>query len=355
MEALVETILANLPVGLLVLKADGTIVEASSCTCDILGCPEKGFVGKNWGDIFIAKSENVEFSGVVLDAIQKETPTIKAVTPYRLPDGEKKYLSVISSVLREEKKLSEIVIIIEDLTELNHMHLREKAILEENHKLATQRADSLIAFARSVAHQIRNPVMAIGGLSRIMERMMNEKAREPLEAIKDEAHKLETMVKSVAEYSAISLEKIVPINLWLTIEEAKHRIANHPAILEKNIQWQADCPDINIKADRDFMTLALSEIFLNSAEFGGPDTTVSICAKEEYPHIIITISDSGPGFTQEGLKLAFDPFFTTKTVGTGMGLPRTKRIINEHQGSISIANQSNGGAQVVVSLPVEPY
>jgi len=355
MEKIAETILANLPVGLLIIGSDGKIIEASPSACHILGCPIEGFVGNSWGDIFLSQPNNLEFSEVVLDAIQKETPKIERVTPYFAPDGTKKYLSVISSAQRENKKITAIVVLFEDLTELHHMHDREKSILAQNHKLATLRAESLVLFARSVAHQIRNPIMAIAGFSRLLERKVDDSTREPLEAIKDETRKLETMVRAVAEYSSITLNKVAPINLWVLIEEAKHLIANHPAIKDQSIEWETECPDMNIKVDRDLLALALSELLLNSAEFAGERAIVKVCAKDEDRNVVITVTDSGSGFTPDGLKMAFDPFFTTKAVGAGMGLTRAKRIVNEHQGDVSIENMPGNGSQVTITLPKEPF
>ncbi len=355
MEQLVETILKNLPVGLLIIDADGKIVEANPAACHILGCPKETFAGNTWGEIFMSREDNLEFSGVVFDAIQKEVPKIERLTLYRSPDGTDKYLSVISSVQRENRKIKAIVVLIEDLTELNHMHSREKSILEQNHRLATLRAESLISFARSVSHQIRNPIMAIAGFSRLLERKADKESRAPLEAIKIETMKLETMVRAVAEFSAISLGKIVPVNLWVIIEEAKRRIEDHPAVRGQDIQWKTECPDMNIKVDHGLMAQALSELFLNGAEFAGPGSLIKVCAREEGQNVLLTVTDSGKGFTPEGLTMAYDPFFTTKTVGAGMGLTRAKRIVNEHQGSIEIQNMPDNGGRVTLTLPVEPF
>ncbi len=355
MEKIAETILNNLPVGLMIIEANGNIIEASPSACQILGCPMEGFVGHNWGDLFLSQGDNLEFSEVVLEVIQKETSRIERITPYYLPDGEKKYLSVISSALREKKKISGIVVLFEDLTELYRMHAREKKILEQNHKLATLRAESLILFARSVAHQIRNPITTIAGFSRLLERRADDASREPLAAIKEETHKLETIVRSVSEYSAIVLGPITPVNLWVIIEEAKQSIINHPAILNQGIEWEIECPDMSIKVDHDLMSQVLSELLINGAEFSGPGARLKLCAKEEGQDIIITVTDSGPGFTPEGLKMAFDPFFTTKPVGAGMGLTRAKRIVNEHQGNITIENVPGNGGRVIITLPIKPF
>lgn len=347
-----DVILANLPVGLLVIGGDGLIIEANPASCEILGCPAHGFVGNRWGDIFLAQEENLKFTEVVLDAIQKETPKIERITPYHGPDGSKKYLSVISSAQRENGKITAIIVLIEDLTELRDLHEREKQILAQNHRLAAERAEGLIHFARSVAHQIRNPIMSIAGFARLLERKADESMQEPLEAIQDETGKLETMVRSVAEFSAISVQTIAPVNLWVIIEEAKHHIQHHPAVEGQPIVWKTDCPDMNIKADKELMAKALSELMLNSAEFGGAGVEITVCANEVNGLTLVTVADTGPGFSDTGLEMAMDPFYTTKPVGAGMGLTRAKRIVTEHMGDMDIGNTDDGGAMVRMTLPI---
>jgi PAS domain S-box-containing protein len=352
MQQLVEAILVNLPVGLIIIGSDGRIIEANRAACHILGCSLDEFKGGTWGELFLSHGDNPEFAEVVTDAIQNETRKVERVTPYQLPDGKRKFLSVISAALHDKGRMSSIVVLIEDMTELAVMHQREKDILAQNHRLATDRAKSLIAFARSVAHQIRNPIMSIAGFTRLLKRKANDDARESLDAIAEETLKLEGMVRSVAEYSAIAVARIAQVNLWVVIEEAKRHIENHPAFIGQDIRWKTDCPDMNLRVDRDLMVQALAELLLNSAEFAGVKAEITVCAKESEGAVTITVTDSGPGFTSEGLDLAFDPFYTTKTVGAGMGLTRARRIVGEHQGTIAIANTDDGHARITIYLPV---
>lgn len=72
---------------------------------------------------------------------------------------------------------------------------------------------------------------------------------------------------------------------------------------------------------------------------------------EAMPVIFIEVSDSGEGIPEENLKSLFDPFFTTKMTGTGMGLPITLRIIEEHKGSIKVRSQIGKGTTFIITLP----
>ena len=67
-----------------------------------------------------------------------------------------------------------------------------------------------------------------------------------------------------------------------------------------------------------------------------------------------TVSDYGSGFPPEIMARVFEPYVTTKARGTGLGLAIVKKIIDEHQGRISIRNRSQGGAEVSIRLPLAP-
>ncbi len=69
------------------------------------------------------------------------------------------------------------------------------------------------------------------------------------------------------------------------------------------------------------------------------------------PAIFIEITDTGEGISEENLKSLFDPFFTTKMTGTGMGLPITMRIIEEHGGSVKVKSQPGKGTSFIITLP----
>ena len=71
--------------------------------------------------------------------------------------------------------------------------------------------------------------------------------------------------------------------------------------------------------------------------------------------IQISISDSGKGIDEDLIESVFEPFFTTKPKGTGLGLPITKRLIEQHNGVIRITNNDAGGTTFIITLPVKHF
>jgi signal transduction histidine kinase len=96
-------------------------------------------------------------------------------------------------------------------------------------------------------------------------------------------------------------------------------------------------------------------LLLNAAEAmqGGGTLTLKTLYEENSNSLHIMISDSGKGIDDKAMARIFQPFFTTKAKGTGLGLAITKRLIEQHDGSISVRNNPEGGATFRIVLPVK--
>ena len=108
-----------------------------------------------------------------------------------------------------------------------------------------------------------------------------------------------------------------------------------------------------IKADTTAMRQVLHNLFKNAAEAAEsdpqPETHIQILVHETT--ISLTVTNNGKSFTPQMLQNAFEPYVTDKPAGTGLGLPVVKKIIEEHGGHISIANQIPSGANISITLP----
>jgi len=69
------------------------------------------------------------------------------------------------------------------------------------------------------------------------------------------------------------------------------------------------------------------------------------------PALRLVLSDNGPGLSSEARKKLFQPFFTTKIQGTGLGLAITRRIVEAHQGVITVGDNSHRGTEIFITLP----
>lgn len=108
-----------------------------------------------------------------------------------------------------------------------------------------------------------------------------------------------------------------------------------------------------LKADTTALRQVLHNLFKNAAEAAEEDDNprVHIQLTQENGKICLSVANNGKSFSQQMLQNAFEPYATDKATGTGLGLPVVKKIVEEHNGQISIANQKPTGAIVTVSFP----
>lgn len=210
----------------------------------------------------------------------------------------------------------------------------------------------------SIAHDLKNPMIAIGGFAHRLERLIDgEKARLYVETIKREARRLEEIVggilsfsrKQMICYDSCQLPEVID-TLLLNEEQALAQ-----ANIQVAVKIEAGLPVIFGDAVR------LSQLFANLIQNAvqampkGGELTLRLKTVRLHGDraVQIDVEDSGDGIPEEVLASIFKPFFTTRTEGTGLGLAICARIVEQHQGKIKALNSPTGGAIFRVTLPVQ--
>ena len=99
------------------------------------------------------------------------------------------------------------------------------------------------------------------------------------------------------------------------------------------------------------MRQILLNVVLNAVQACGDRGEVILRGERRGERAVLSVRDSGPGFSPEALANALTPFYTTRSDGTGLGLAITHRIVEQHGGSIRLANRPEGGGLVEIELP----
>lgn len=353
---ILRSILDSLPVGLMVIDPEGEVININRAASEILGYPLDAFEGKGWGDLFFDDEKNIDFNQIIIDIIQERKVNLKRGVSYVRSDGKILQLSITGSFLREDEEIAGIVVLINDVTELHKAHKREKIVLEEKSALHHERAESIKNLAEAVAHQIRNPVTAIGGFSM---RMLNQLDQDDpnrgyLGAILDGTKRLEDVVTAVGHYTKLLQIEPKKVAISEVLQKAQVGLSPKEAELSRKIKWTVQSEPIEVIIDPGLFTHALNELFLNALEFCREDEVgIEVCVFEDANWVNVEIKDSGTGISEKDRPYIFDPFFTTKAVGVGMGLCRVKRIISEHKGVIMVESSPGKGTEVRIRLPQE--
>ena len=312
------------------------------------------FEGKGWGDLFLEDLRNLAFNQVIVDVIREKKVNLHRRVSYVQPGGETLQLSIRGSFLREDDAIAGIVLILHDVSELTRLHNREKKVLREKHRLERERAEGLTRLALAIAHQIRNPVMSIGGFAMRILKKMNENVTITayLENILSDAGRLEEIVKVVSDYTRIQTAAPVRVFLAEIFEKEMVRFREKAAELSKTVTVSLQLTVSEFEVDPALFSRAIYEVLSNALEFSKSEgCVVKIFVMADQNGLLVEIIDDGIGISEKDMPYVFDPFFTSKAVGVGMGLCHVRRIIGEHGGNIRIDSVPGKGARVIIRLP----
>jgi hypothetical protein len=208
--------------------------------------------------------------------------------------------------------------------------------------------------AATVAHDIRNPLVAIGGFARALlaKTPADDAHTEPLKIIIEEVNRLEGIVTRVlddarpAEPGAVQAVQVNRI-----LEEALKLLENElqGAGVSVTLSLDPGLPAVPAETDRIFeMVLNLARNAIQAMPGGGSFLLTTLPAGE---HVEIRFTDTGPGVPEEIRERIFAPFFTTKPSGSGLGLTIVSQVVHEHGGSIELESTVGAGSTFIVKLP----
>lgn len=232
-----------------------------------------------------------------------------------------------------------------------------RVTIERQEKLA-----SLGVFAAGIAHEIRNPLTAIKvrlfSLKQIQK--PNASEREDVEVIESEINRLETIVREFLQFARPAEPDLEDVPVRKVFGEIEQLLAREFA--QRGIALEIQPPNGgSVRVDSNKFKQVLVNLIQNAGEAinGRGKVTIRYSAEIRPLHgqkravSVVTISDTGSGFSSENQKRIFDPFFTTKEKGTGLGLPIAARIIDKHGGAIECETAPGRGATFRILLPRE--
>ena len=225
-----------------------------------------------------------------------------------------------------------------------------------------RRADrlaSLGTLTAGLAHEIRNPLVAIKTFTQLLpERLEDEEFRSHfLNIANGEVDRISSLVNKLLDFARPSDPKLEfeDVNgildgmiLLVSMESKKKRLQ-----VTKNFS-----PDLlPIRIDGEQIKQVFLNILLNAIDATSEDGRISVSTRSFVkpggaPYVQIEFSDNGKGIPKEYLEEIFNPFFTTKDKGSGLGLSISNQIVQDHNGYIVVESELNQGASFFVNLPV---
>lgn len=235
---------------------------------------------------------------------------------------------------------------------LKHSEARIQEL--HRHLLRSERLAALGELSSQVAHEIRNPLTAIGGFARSILRAMpaDDRNKQYMEIIVAETERLERILTEQLCFAKLSppVFKIDDINKVLT--ETANLLSE--GIASKNarvvLDLADDLPGLHIDADK--IKQVFINILQNALESIGDGGRIEISSKRAGGAAEIRVANDGPPIPQDMLERLFVPFATTKAGGSGLGLAIAYEIVYEHGGAINAVSSEGTGTAFLITLPL---
>ena len=395
-EAFYHSLVENLPQNILRKDLSERFTFANQLFCNMLGKPLEEIIGKTDFDFFPPQlAEKFQRD----DRYVMETgETFETIEENQAPNGEKIYVNVVKTPIYDANgKIIGIQGIFWDITErkrfeerLQQAHdelARSEQALRKSHEdlksaqlqlIQAEKMESIGTLAAGVAHEVKNPLaIMLMGVTFLTKRLGNtdESVVMVLKEIRDAIERADSITRGLLDFSASRQLAVKPEDLNSLVEETlrlvRHELAQNRIVIEKH--WGDALPLVAV--DKNQIQQVFVNIFMNAihAMSNGGTLRVRTYAKQltETSHfegsrkadhfwvgetaVMAEVEDTGGGIPEEHLARIYDPFFTTKPtgVGTGLGLPVSRKIIELHGGTIDIRNMRAGGVRVTIMFKAQ--
>jgi PAS domain S-box-containing protein len=343
-----EEIFDTLREGIIVIDNALRIQVANPAALRLFGMPEDAVgqpIGKffrqvDWSELLrLPASEWGRFSRQEIEIFYPER---RFLSFYLLPAPEPPNLG------NEDQLLA--TLIFHDITE--RCQDNEKAV-------ETQRVTAITQLAAGVAHELGNPLNALGIRLQILKRKLksddNEKiveaTRQFVEIADQELSRLDAIVKNFLSAVRPTQLELTPVNIQELLVSAAQFL--EPELKAKDISITLDFPDFvpAISGDAGQLTQAFFNLIKNAMQAmpNGGKLIVSCRVDDVYVHL--RFADNGKGLTREELSRLLEAYYTTKPGGHGLGLLIVDRIVRSHGGDLAIDGKPGEGAAFTISLP----
>lgn len=226
----------------------------------------------------------------------------------------------------------------------------------------TQRAERLaemVQLTGGLAHEIKNPLSTIQlNLQLLQEDLPSEsvvgsRVHARLRTVRQEASRLREILDDFLRYAGRMTLECEPTDLNRLVEEVADFFMPQAAVNRVQLRVAPSQEPVVAEIDPRLIKQAVLNLLLNATQAMTDGGELIVGLRSEPGFARIEVTDTGPGIAEEIRARLFEAYFTTKKSGTGLGLPMTKRIADEHGGSIAVASEIGRGSVFALRLPLK--
>lgn len=342
-----ESVIANMISGIIVLGRDDTIVLMNKAAEYILGISADKAIGVKYDRL----KQPLPFEPLVFDSIYKGEHVRDEIVLYY---PEEKMVDIhIIPLKQETPNNAGLVIVLHDITAIR--------------KLERMRSE----FVANVSHELKTPIAAVKGFAEtLLSGSVEDQAtfQSFLQIIYDESERLNRLIGDILELSKIESKReplhLAPIQLDSFLQSIVEMMT--PQAERKHIQLAFEAPhDVYIEGDEDRLRQVFINLLSNGINYTPEHGTVRMQLTmtsegdvTEYDRVIVTVTDTGIGIPKKDLPRIFERFYRVDKArsrgsgGTGLGLSIVKHLVELHHGTIQVDSELGYGSTFTVELPV---
>jgi PAS domain S-box-containing protein len=385
-EAFYHSLVESLPQHIIRKDVNERFTFANQKFCQLLGKPLDQIIGRTDFDFYpadLASKYQTDDRYVIKTGRLFETVEVN-----QSPGGEKRFVNVIKSPIHDSKgRVMGIQGIFWDITE----RIRSEEDLRRAHEdlrkshaelkaaqlqlIQAGKMESIGTLAAGVAHEVKNPLATMTMGLNYLEKNMGQEGdttKMVLSEMREAIGRADKITRGLLDFAASRHLDVRPEDLNQILDRTlvllRHEMNKQR--IELVTELEPNLPHVAIEKNQ--IQQVFVNVFMNAIHAMSNGGTLRVrtfkqrvaqTARDEGSRssiqmfvgdtvVVTEIEDSGPGIPEENLAKIFDPFFTTKPtgVGTGLGLPVTKKIIELHGGTIDITNRKQGGVRVTIAL-----
>jgi len=269
---------------------------------------------------------------------------LKSAAWKRMSAGQKWTLDVLCQQMLAVMKCAELV----KCGSTEH----EELVEARGRLLNSQKLLSLGDMAAMLAHDIRNPLLSIGGYAARLKAHLDgdSDGLAYVNSMLGCVQRVERLMDGMVRFINDSVVELRPEDMNDIVEEAvrvfEDTVVEHGIELVKDLQEGA----LPVMADRDQLKIAFDNIIANAIQSMDKGGRLRVSTSRSGEKVVVRVADNGGGIEPGNLARIFIPFFTTKKRGTGLGLPITSAIVARHLGSIDVDNRVGVGATFIMKF-----
>lgn len=349
-QALLKTVIDQLKEEILLVNTAGLVLDCNKAVLDHLGLMKSQVTGQPARAFFRLPEQEAgpggtnALGGHPLEQSLATGQATEGTLPHVDAEGRLHYTREYANpILDEQGRVASVLCIRRDITSRMQMEQR----LQQSEKLA-----SIGELSTYIAHEIRNPLFAIGGFANALLRdATDEKNREKLEIIVKESMRLDGILKNILTFARPS----EPALGQSDINEVARQTMNIMGLACENqgIEAVLDlAPDLPLaKAAPELIQQCLINLVKNAVEAMPEGGRLTVRTSFSGAHVLLEVEDTGVGIPADIRDKVFSPFFSTKGKGSGLGLAMIRKTLDDMGGHAELASKPGEGTRVTLLLP----